>query len=139
MRLSTLAGLSMTSTNCEQSTLPGLPGCIFAFRDAMAKAKPVLLEPIMKVEVETPEEFQGDIVGDINRRRGVIQGIETKSSLTKISASIPLEQMFGYSTDVRSLSKGRASYSMEPSHFEPVPNNMLENIVKTSSRAPART
>ncbi len=111
---------------------------IFAFRDAMAKAKPVLLEPLMKVEVETPEEFQGDIVGDINRRRGVIQGIETKNHLTKITAGVPLEQMFGYSTDVRSLSKGRASYSMEPSHFEPVPNNMLEDIVKTSSRAPAR-
>ena len=112
---------------------------IFAFRDAMAKAKPVLLEPIMKVEIETPEEFQGDIVGDVNRRRGVIQGIETKGQITKISASVPLEQMFGYSTDVRSLSKGRASYSMEPSHFEPVPNSMLEDIVKTSSRAPART
>jgi elongation factor G len=112
---------------------------IFAFRDAMAKAKPVLLEPIMKVEVETPDEFQGDIVGDVNRRRGVIQGIETKNNLTKILAHVPLEQMFGYSTDVRSLSKGRASYSMEPSHFEPVPNNMLEDIVKTSSRAPART
>ena len=112
---------------------------IFAFRDAMAKAKPVLLEPVMKVEVETPDEFQGDIVGDVNRRRGVIQGIETKGVVTKISANIPLETMFGYSTDVRSLSKGRASYSMEPSHFEPVPNNLLEDIVKTSSRAPART
>ena len=112
---------------------------IFAFRDAMAKAKPVLLEPVMKVEVETPDEFQGDIVGDINRRRGVIQGIETKGHITKITANVPLEQMFGYSTDVRSLSKGRASYSMTPSHFEPVPNNLLEAIVKTSSRAPART
>jgi elongation factor G len=112
---------------------------IFAFRDAMAKAKPVLLEPIMKVEVETPDEFQGDIVGDLNRRRGVIQGMETKGQLTKILANVPLEQMFGYSTDVRSLSKGRASYSMEPSHFEPVPNNLLEAIVKTSSKGPART
>lgn len=112
---------------------------IFAFRDAMAKAKPVLLEPVMKVEIETPDEFQGDIVGDVNRRRGVIQGIETKGVVTKILANVPLETMFGYSTDVRSLSKGRASYSMEPSHFEPVPNNLLENIVKSSSRAPART
>ncbi|MCC5833628.1 MAG: elongation factor G [Opitutales bacterium] len=112
---------------------------IFAFRDAMAKAKPVLLEPVMKVEVETPDEFQGDIVGDINRRRGVIQGIQSKGVITKISATVPLEQMFGYSTDVRSLSKGRASYSMEPSHFEPVPNSLVEQIVKTSSRAPART
>lgn len=112
---------------------------IFAFRDAMAKAKPQLLEPVMKVEVETPEEFQGDIVGDLNRRRGIIQGIDSKNNLTKISAIVPLEQMFGYSTDVRSLSKGRASYSMEPSHFEAVPNNLLEAIVKSSNRAPART
>lgn len=112
---------------------------IFSFRDAMAKAKPVLLEPIMKVEVETPEEYQGDIVGDLNRRRGVIQGITTRGTLTKISAFVPLEQMFGYSTDVRSLSKGRASYSMEPSHFDQVPASLLENIVKTSGRAPART
>lgn len=112
---------------------------IFSFRDAMDKARPVLLEPIMKVEVESPEEYQGDIVGDLNRRRGVIQGISTKGVVTKISATVPLEQMFGYSTDVRSLSKGRASYSMETSHFDPVPNNLLENIVKTSGRAPART
>jgi elongation factor G len=112
---------------------------IFALRDAMAKSKPVLLEPIMKVEVETPDDFQGDIVGDLNRRRGVIQGIESKGTVTKILANVPLEQMFGYSTDVRSLSKGRASYSMEPSHFEPVPNNLLENIVKSSKRTPART
>jgi len=112
---------------------------IFAFRDAMAKAKPVLLEPVMKVEVETPDEFQGDIVGDINRRRGVIQGIESKITTTKILAHVPLEQMFGYSTDVRSLSKGRASYSMEPSHFEPVPKNLLEGIVKTSAKGPARS
>jgi len=112
---------------------------IFAFRDAMEKAKPILLEPIMKVEVETPDEFQGDIVGDINRRRGVIVGITTKNMLTKITANVPLESMFGYSTDVRSLSKGRASYSMEPSHFEQVPNNLLEDIVKTNARAAART
>ncbi len=112
---------------------------IFAFRDAMAKAKPQLLEPVMKVEVETPDEYQGDIVGDINRRRGVIQGINTRGNLVRIHANVPLEQMFGYSTDVRSLSKGRASYSMEPSHFDPVPPNLVEGIVKTQSRAPART
>ena len=112
---------------------------IFAFREAMDKAKPVLLEPLMKVEVETPDEFQGDIVGDLNRRRGVIQGIDSKGNVTRIAAHVPLEQMFGYSTDVRSLSKGRASYSMEPSHFEPVPNNLLEDIIKTSARTPNRT
>ncbi len=112
---------------------------IFAFRDAMQKAKPVLMEPIMKVEVETPEDYQGDIVGDLNRRRGVIQGITSRGPVAKITANVPLEAMFGYATDVRSLSKGRASYSMEPSHFDQVPTNLLENIVKSSSRAPART
>ncbi|MCC5839772.1 MAG: elongation factor G [Opitutales bacterium] len=112
---------------------------IFAFRDAMQKAKPLLMEPVMKVEVETPEEYQGDVVGDLNRRRGVIQGMETRGKVARITANVPLEQMFGYSTDVRSLSKGRASYSMEPSHFEQVPNNLVEQIVKTQSRAPART
>ena len=112
---------------------------IFAFKDAMAKAQPVLLEPIMKVEVSTPEEYQGDLMGDLNRRRGQIQGMETKGTLCKINAFVPLETMFGYSTDMRSLSKGRADYSMEPSHFEQVPQSLVEDIVKTSARAPART
>ncbi|KAF0093826.1 MAG: elongation factor G [Puniceicoccaceae bacterium 5H] len=112
---------------------------IFAFRDAMAKAQPQLLEPLMKVEVETPEEFQGDVVGDLNRRRGVIQGMDSKGGIAKINAFVPLESMFGYSTDVRSLSKGRASYSMEFSHYEAVPGNLVQEIVKTASRAPART
>ena len=112
---------------------------IFAFKDAMAKAQPVLLEPIMKVEVSTPEEYQGDLMGDLNRRRGQIQGMETKGTLCMINAFVPLETMFGYSTDMRSLSKGRADYSMEPSHFEQVPQSLVEDIVKTSARAPART
>ncbi len=112
---------------------------IFAFKDAMAKAQPALLEPIMKVEVATPEEYQGDLMGDLNRRRGQIQGMETKGTLCMISAFVPLETMFGYSTDMRSLSKGRADYSMEPSHFEQVPQSLVEDIVKTSARAPART
>ncbi len=112
---------------------------IFAFKDAMAKAKPILLEPIMKVEVTTPEEYQGDIMGDLNRRRGQIQSMETKDSAVLITAFVPLESMFGYATDVRSQSKGRASYSMTPSHFEQVPNNVLIKIIETSRRAPART
>lgn len=112
---------------------------IFAFKDAMAKAKPILLEPIMKVEVTTPEEYQGDIMGDLNRRRGQIQSMETKDSAVLITAFVPLESMFGYATDVRSQSKGRASYSMTPSHFEQVPNNVLTKIIETSRRAPART
>ncbi|WOO43485.1 elongation factor G [Rubellicoccus peritrichatus] len=112
---------------------------IFAFKDAMAKADPALLEPIMSVEVTSPEEHQGDVVGDLNRRRGQIQAMETKNNVAIINAFVPLEAMFGYATDVRSLTKGRASYSMTPSHFEQVPRSVLNTIVETSSRAPARS
>ena len=112
---------------------------IFAFKEAMKDAKPILLEPIMKVEVVTPEEYQGDIMGDLNRRRGQIQGMETKNGLCNINALVPLAEMFGYATDVRSLSKGRASYTMEPSNFQQVPAQILKQVVESSSRAPART
>ena len=112
---------------------------IFAFKEAMKKAAPILLEPIMKVEVETPEEYQGDVMGDLNRRRGQIQSIESKNNLVLIHAFVPLEAMFGYATQVRSLSKGRASYTMEPSHFEQVPASVLKTIVETSTRQAART
>ena len=112
---------------------------IFAFKDAMAKAKPILLEPIMKVEVTTPEEYQGDVMGDLNRRRGQIQGMETKGKVCNIRANVPLETMFGYATDVRSLSSGRASYSMEPSHFEQVPANVLKQVVEGSTLKVARS
>ena len=101
---------------------------IFALKEAMKNASPILLEPIMKVEVATPEEYQGDVIGDLNRRRGHIQNMDSKGNLATISASVPLETMFGYATDVRSLSKGRASYAMEPSHFEEVPANVLKKI-----------
>lgn len=111
---------------------------IFAFKEAMKKASPMLLEPIMKVEVSTPVEYQGDIMGDINRRRGQIQNIETKGSQVVVVASVPLVEMFGYSTVVRSFSKGRASYSMTPQDFQQVPANMLPNIIETATRAPAR-
>jgi elongation factor G len=86
----------------------------------------------MRVDVATPEEYQGDIVGDLNRRRGQIHGIEMKNNLTIICAFVPLEMMFGYATDVRSLSKGRATYTMEPSHFEQVPASLLAKIVENS-------
>ena len=112
---------------------------IFAFKDAMKKAKPILLEPIMKVEVSTPDEYQGELMGDLNRRRGQIQGMETRGNLCVLSANVPLENMFGYSTDMRSLSSGRADYSMTPSHFEQVPQNLVEKIVETSSREVARS
>ena len=110
-----------------------------AFKDAMKKAKPILLEPIMKVEVTTPDEYQGELMGDLNRRRGQIQGMETRGKLCILQANVPLETMFGYSTDMRSLSSGRADYTMTPSHFEQVPQSLVENIVESSSREPART
>jgi elongation factor G len=106
---------------------------IFALKDAMKKAKPILLEPIMKVENVTPEEFQGDIMGDLNRRRARIQGMETKGNLCTINAEVPLAEMFGYATAIRSLSKGRSSYSMEPSHFEEVPSQVKAAILESKS------
>ncbi len=105
---------------------------IFALKEALKDAGPVLLEPMMKVEVTSPEEFQGDIMGDLNRRRGQIQNMDSRKGLSIINAIVPLETMFGYATDVRSLSKGRANYSMEPSHFEQVPPNVLAKIVETA-------
>jgi len=112
---------------------------IFAFKEAMKKANPILLEPIMFVEVRTPQEYQGDIVGDLNRRRGKMQSMENRGILTVIECFVPLETMSGYATDVRSLSKGRADYSMNPSHFEPVPSSQLDQIIKNSPRKVARS
>ncbi len=102
---------------------------IFAVKDGFKKAKAILLEPIMKVEAETPEDYQGDIMGDLNRRRARIQGMEKKVVNTAVTAEVPLAEMFGYATAIRSLSKGRASYTMEPSHFEQVPANVLAAVL----------
>jgi elongation factor G len=104
---------------------------MLAFKEAMEASNPQLLEPMMQVEVETPEEYQGDIMGDLNRRRGQIQSINSKALYCVISAIVPLSEMFGYSTTVRSLSKGRAGYSMNPESFQPVPENLLKQIVGT--------
>ncbi len=103
---------------------------IFAMKDAFKKAKAVLLEPIMDVEVTTPEQYQGDIMGDLNRRRGHIQEMGTKGIVAIVKARVPLAEMFGYSTDVRTISSGRASYAMEPASFDPVPQNIMETICK---------
>ncbi|MBB5351123.1 elongation factor G [Haloferula luteola] len=102
---------------------------IFAMRDGFKKASPILLEPIMGVEVSTPDDYQGDVMGDLSRRRGQIGQMESKGNLAIIHAAVPLKEMFGYSTAVRTLSSGRASYSMTPSHFEQVPQNIVEEIV----------
>jgi elongation factor G len=112
---------------------------IFALKDAVKKAHPILLEPIMKVEVTTPDEYQGDLLGDINRRRGTIVGIEAKSGQTVLNARVPLSEMFGYATAIRSLSKGRASYSMEPFSFEQVPASILNSILDTAKKPAARS
>jgi elongation factor G len=101
---------------------------IFAVKDAFKNAKCVLLEPIMAVEVSTPNDYQGDVMGDLNRRRGQIQSMETKGNLAVIKCAVPLKEMFGYSTAVRTLSSGRASYAMTPSHFEQCPTNIVEEI-----------
>src|SRR5882672_3654909 len=110
---------------------------IFAFKDAVKQAGPILLEPIMKVEVTTPDEYQGDLLGDINRRRGIINGIEAKQGQTVLNAQVPLAEMFGYATAIRSLSKGRASYSMEPLTFEQVPSSVEKTILDTAAKRPA--
>jgi len=110
---------------------------IFALKDAFKKAGPILLEPIMKVEVTTPDEYQGDLLGDITRRRGIINGIEAKQGQTVLNAQVPLAEMFGYATAIRSLSKGRASYSMEPLTFEQVPSSIAEKILDTAKNKPA--
>ena len=107
---------------------------IFAFKKAVANAKPILLEPMMKVEVTTPDDYQGDLIGDMNRRRGEVQGIDSKTSGTVITAKIPLASLFGYATDIRSLSSGRASYSMEPDTFVPVPLSIAEEILDKSGK-----
>jgi elongation factor G len=113
---------------------------IFAMKDAFKKAHPILLEPLMKVEVTTPDEYQGDLLGDINRRRGTIIGIDAKNGQTILNANVPLAEMFGYATAIRSLSKGRASYSMEPLTFEQVPSSVLNVILEAAGkRGPARS
>jgi elongation factor G len=99
------------------------------FRDAAKKAKPILLEPIMKVEVITPEQYMGDVTGDLNRRRGMMEGMDTRAGAQVIKAKVPLSEMFGYVTQLRSLTSGRASSTMEFSHYHPAPNNIAEEVI----------
>ncbi|MFN6167962.1 MAG: elongation factor G [Pseudanabaena sp.] len=103
-----------------------------ASKEAVMKAQPVLLEPMMKVEVETPEDYMGDVIGDLSRRRGNIAGMEDTPSGKRVEARVPLSEMFGYSTDLRSATQGRASFSMEFSHYEEVPRNVAEAIIAKS-------
>jgi elongation factor G len=100
-----------------------------ALKEAARRAKPVLLEPIFAVEVVTPEEYMGDVIGDLNRRRGHVQGMEQRGNAQVISALVPLAEMFGYATDVRSNTQGRATYTMQFERYEEVPPNIAEKIV----------
>ena len=105
-----------------------------AFKEGCKQAKSVLLEPIMKVEITVPEEYMGDVIGDVNARRGRMEGMEAKNGSQEIRAFIPLSEMFGYATDLRSKTQGRGTYAMEPSHYEEVPKSVLEAIVSTRGK-----
>jgi elongation factor G len=102
---------------------------IFAFKDGMRKANPVLLEPIMSVEVETPEQFMGNVIGDLSGRRGVLHGQEDIAGTMAIKAEVPLSDMFGYSTQLRSLTQGRATYTMEFKHYAEMPKAIAEGVI----------
>ena len=105
-----------------------------AFKDACRKADPVLKEPIMKVVVIVPEEYMGDVIGDLNSRRGQIQGMDSRNGVQEINAMVPLSEMFGYATDLRSNTQGRGQYSMEPSHYAEVPKSIQEKIIETNGK-----
>jgi elongation factor G len=113
----------------DSSELAFKLAAILAFKDGMRKATPVLLEPMMAVEVETPEDYMGDVMGDLNRRRGIIQGMEDSNGVKLVRAEVPLAEMFGYSTDLRSMSQGRATYSMEFKHYTEAPKNVAEAVI----------
>jgi elongation factor G len=100
-----------------------------AIKEAVMKASPVLLEPMMKVEAEVPEDFIGNVIGDLNSRRGQIEGQDTEQGTAKVTAKVPLAEMFGYATDIRSKTQGRGIFTMEFSHYEEVPRNVAETII----------
>ena len=105
-----------------------------AFKECCKQAHPVLLEPIMKVEIVVPEEYMGDVIGDVNSRRGRLEGMDDQGGMKIIRCFIPLSEMFGYATDLRSKTQGRGTYSMEPSHNEEVPKSILEAITASKNK-----
>ena len=100
-----------------------------AFKQGSKKANPNILEPMMKAEVITPEDWMGDVIGDLNSRRGRVTGMTDRAGMKVVGADVPLAEMFGYSNDLRSKTQGRATYTMEFSHYEPVPNNIADEII----------
>jgi elongation factor G len=107
-----------------------------ALKEAAKRAKPVLLEPVFAVEVVMPEEFMGDVIGDLNRRRGRVNGMEQRGNAQVVSAHVPLSEMFGYATDVRSMTQGRATYTMQFDSYEEVPPNIAEKVVESRTGEP---
>jgi len=105
------------------------------FQDACKRADPAVLEPIMKVEVLVPQEYMGDVIGNLNGRRGKVQGIKVRAGSQAIDAAVPLSEMFGYATDLRSRTQGRATYSMEFDRYEQVPKQIAEQIISKNQGA----
>jgi elongation factor G len=106
------------------------------FKDSSKKASPIILEPIMAVEVVTPDEYTGPVTGDLNKRRGIMKGMDSKGGAKVIKADVPLSELFGYVTDLRTISSGRASASLTFSHYNPVPKNLSESIIEKVKGAP---
>jgi elongation factor G len=104
-----------------------------AFREGVRKAGAILLEPVMKVEVVTPEDYMGDVIGDLNSRRGQVMGMDSRGNARVITAMVPLSNMFGYVNTLRSMSQGRAQYTMVFDHYDPVPNNVAEQLLAKSA------
>ena len=105
-----------------------------AFKEACRKAQPVILEPIMKVSIIVPEEYMGDVIGDVSARRGNVTGMEARNGSQQIDAFVPLANMFGYATDLRSKTQGRGQYSMEPSHYVELPKSLQDEIIAKRAR-----
>jgi len=145
MQAGVLAGYNVVDVRCtltygsyhevDSSEMAFKIAASMAFKDGMRKANPVLLEPIMKVDVVVPDEYMGDVMGDINSRRGQIQGMEARNGVQAIAAFVPLSEMFGYATDMRSNTQGRGQYTMQPSHFEPIPKSIMDKIIAERAKA----
>ncbi len=145
MQAGILAGYNVVDVRCtltygsyhevDSSEMAFKIAASMAFKDGMRKADPVLLEPIMKVDVVVPDEYMGDVMGDINSRRGQIQGMEARNGVQAIAAFVPLSEMFGYATDMRSNTQGRGQYTMQPSHFEPIPKSIMDKIIAERAKA----
>ncbi|MDO5310969.1 MAG: elongation factor G [Clostridia bacterium] len=145
MQTGVLAGYPVVDVKCtlvdgsyhevDSSEMAFKIAASMAFKEGCRQGNPVIMEPIMKVVVNVPEEYMGDVMGDLNSRRGQIQGMEARTGAQEITAHVPLSEMFGYATELRSRTQGRGQYSMEPSHFEELPKSIAEKIIKERSKS----